>query len=529
MALSWTIESAKDKGARKIQEDRFFVWENPDAGEWLVVVSDGVGGHASGEDAAQAVIDEAERLIDAKDGRLGDPEVYLRDLAFRAHRSIEAMSAKRDIRARATVVALVIQGGKAFWMHSGDSRLYHFRGGELADQTKDHSVLQVLLDAGRVTKAEMEDHPDQGRLLQCLGGDEYKPPTMGACDVDTRDAFLLCTDGFWEKTGIEEIGQVLRKDRDLDRRLRASIGKARARGGDRCDNITAVAIVPKREAGSDGAGKRVPVSLHEVVLLSLMMASITCAIIFALWEDPLATLQKRFSNVPSDDGHGSTAVVPVVPRVKPGVGGQRDVGGANRGGVSPGLYGDGLSAPPLPDVKPVVVDGAEITNDAGRLTPQVDVPAGVEGDRVVRRASPDGASSDPGAVFLRRTNSVGIVLGRVPGGTDWVAERPTTVDQYHRVTERRPIPPGSSNSLMENSPIEIMAGIATHFCHKLTEMEHKSGALRESEKYVVDGQAEWVGEQSFRVRLLISGSRAGATVPMQGESKTRRADEKVPR
>lgn len=86
------------------------------------------------------------------------------------------------------------------WGHVGDSRLYHFRNGVVAFQTKDHSVPQTLVNAGDITKEQIRTHPDRNRILRAVGNpDGVKPTILDASrKIQRGDAFLLCTDGFWE-------------------------------------------------------------------------------------------------------------------------------------------------------------------------------------------------------------------------------------------------------------------------------------------------------------------------------------------
>ena len=100
---------------------------------------------------------------------------------------------------RTTLVMLISDGHVARWLHSGDSRLYRFRAGSIVDRTLDHSVPQTLVEAGRITAADIRHHPDRNRLLKSLGGAaaELGVPSPDV-DVESGDAFLLASDGFWE-------------------------------------------------------------------------------------------------------------------------------------------------------------------------------------------------------------------------------------------------------------------------------------------------------------------------------------------
>ena len=105
---------------------------------------------------------------------------------------------------RTTAVALKIAGEMAVWAHIGDSRLYRFRGGELAEVTKDHSVTYRKYLGGEISYMDVYHDDDRGRLLRVLGKEPCRPEA-GRAAVEPGDAFLLCSDGFWEFVYSEEM------------------------------------------------------------------------------------------------------------------------------------------------------------------------------------------------------------------------------------------------------------------------------------------------------------------------------------
>jgi hypothetical protein len=118
------------------------------------------------------------------------------DQALRAeHQAQPALS-----RMRTTIVILLADSANACWGHVGDSRLYHFRAGRLLSQTRDHSLPQTLADAGEISHAEIRHHEDRSRLLRVVGEEGASQPAIvkEAVPLCRSDAFLLCTDGFWE-------------------------------------------------------------------------------------------------------------------------------------------------------------------------------------------------------------------------------------------------------------------------------------------------------------------------------------------
>ena len=145
-------------------------------------------------------------------------------------------------------MALYLTPARAYWVHSGDTRLYRFRAGQLLERTEDHSVLQILVKQGMVAEKDMGTHPDQGMLLQSLGGEEYRPPAHGMADVFSEDGFLLCTDGFWERTKIEEMAELLICGRsEAPLLLEQAVARAVERNGPKGDNVTVAVALPADE------------------------------------------------------------------------------------------------------------------------------------------------------------------------------------------------------------------------------------------------------------------------------------------
>ena len=105
---------------------------------------------------------------------------------------------------RTTAVALKLAEGQAVWGHIGDSRLYRFSNGELAGVTADHSVTYRKFLGGEISYMDVYHDDDRSSLLRVLGKASCQPET-GQAELKPGDAFLLCSDGFWEYVYQEEI------------------------------------------------------------------------------------------------------------------------------------------------------------------------------------------------------------------------------------------------------------------------------------------------------------------------------------
>ena len=101
---------------------------------------------------------------------------------------------------RSTAVVLLLDDAKALWAHLGDTRLYHFANGHIVFQTRDHSVPQAMVDARDIGYDDIRHHEDRNRLTRSLGNDGKVRTTLLGQSValGKGDAFLMCTDGFWE-------------------------------------------------------------------------------------------------------------------------------------------------------------------------------------------------------------------------------------------------------------------------------------------------------------------------------------------
>jgi serine/threonine protein phosphatase PrpC len=176
--------------------------------------------------------------------RLADPAAFLARAMAAAHAAILREGQRLDLpeTPRTVIVACVVQDGHAWWMHVGDCRLYLIREGRIVRRTRDHTVVQRLIDEGRIREEAIASHPDRNRLLQCLGG--YLAPTPDAAErmrLAKGDVLLLCSDGFWGPLTQRQMLHAL-----LARSLEAAIPElaelAETRGGPLADNVSALAM-----------------------------------------------------------------------------------------------------------------------------------------------------------------------------------------------------------------------------------------------------------------------------------------------
>ena len=234
---------AQHQGDRAEQQDRLALVPHPKGGGVaLAVVADGMGGHTGGVLAAQQVIHTARNNLESFSARSDDPRKMLEASVDEAHMLIKASRFINEKDPHSTAVLVLLQPGRVSWAHSGDSRLYRFRGDRLMFRTTDHSYVEQLVAQGKISAEQALVHPNRNILLTSLGGVERPLIDFGeAEDLQAGDAFLLCSDGLWGYFSDSELGGVVAafSAREACDTL---INRARTRAKGEGDNIS-VAIL----------------------------------------------------------------------------------------------------------------------------------------------------------------------------------------------------------------------------------------------------------------------------------------------
>jgi serine/threonine protein phosphatase PrpC len=186
-----------EPGGRPNNEDFYGVLPLESATCW--VLADGLGAHNAGEIASKTAVESVLESF------RGNAELTAGALEGHVHAAQAAVLKAQQLDPavagmRTTLVVLVCDSRQAIWAHVGDSRLYRFQARGLVAQTEDHSVPQSLAKAGDITASQIRHHPDRNRLLRTLGDPGSLRPTVLPAPVNLSDfeAFLLCTDGFWD-------------------------------------------------------------------------------------------------------------------------------------------------------------------------------------------------------------------------------------------------------------------------------------------------------------------------------------------
>lgn len=187
-------------GGREENEDYLSAFFDDEGEMYCFVIADGLGGYKGGRTASQLAVESILNSLSSIDKE--NPGAWLYDALQEADHLIkERRKADASVKSmKTTCVVIVVISGKAYWASVGDSRIYIIRDNAILHRSKDHSVVQILLDMGEIKPQDVRSHPDRNRVLRVLGMDEDMKPTINydGLLLQRGDCILLCTDGFWE-------------------------------------------------------------------------------------------------------------------------------------------------------------------------------------------------------------------------------------------------------------------------------------------------------------------------------------------
>lgn len=225
-------------GGRSENEDSCFV-QQVSADMVCAAVADGLGGHGGGKAASDITVKYLRQSTECD--CLPEKEDILTWMR-QANQEILATRASAWVM-KTTAVFLAVKSNCAIWAHIGDSRLYHFYNESLVHYTLDHSMCQVAVHMGEIMREQIPQHPDRNRLLKVIGEEKIEPELHEAVELcPGRHAFLLCTDGLWERLQEQEIGLDLHKSPSPSEWLFNLRVRAEKRKWTDTDNNTAIAL-----------------------------------------------------------------------------------------------------------------------------------------------------------------------------------------------------------------------------------------------------------------------------------------------
>jgi len=230
----WTSSAVTHTGfVRKHNEDA--ILDHREQGLWLV--ADGMGGHWGGDQASQTIVDamvDFSRQQDLSDN-VADLELRLKEANRTCMRTGSQAGKKRVMGSTAAV--LFAHDPFCFFIWVGDSRVYRRRGTETRRMTHDHSLVQEMVDEGKITADEAESHPSGNVITRAVGVGHQLKIDLEFATTEPGDTFLLCSDGLYRHVSDAEIGEHLRLPNIHDATSRL-LALALSRGGS--DNISIV-------------------------------------------------------------------------------------------------------------------------------------------------------------------------------------------------------------------------------------------------------------------------------------------------
>ena len=229
MTLRVQVGACTDVGRVRAGNEDAYMVRDP-----LFAVADGMGGHQGGEVASNLALERLERATD------GDSD--LADVVREANRAVFEQAAQDPGLAGmgTTLTAVRVQDERLHLAHVGDSRMYLLRDGRLERITRDHTVVEQLVDQGRMTAEDAKIHPQRSILTRALGVDEDIQVDESDVDVRSGDRVLLCSDGLTGMVDEDRILSILTDTPDPQAACGALIEAANEAGGQ--DNITAVVL-----------------------------------------------------------------------------------------------------------------------------------------------------------------------------------------------------------------------------------------------------------------------------------------------
>ena len=225
-------------GPRTHNEDSYGILELDDT--LLLIVADGLGGHNAGELASKLAVKEIQETIKEHYGSTDDHKKILTKAIEKANREIFDLAAVKPEYSGmgTTVVAALVKGNKAVVANVGDSRAYLISDNGIRQVTKDHSLVQSLLDMDAIDEEEARGHPQKNVVLRSLGLKDEVEGDFYEVGLNDGELLMLCTDGITDTLTDSQISGIIQMDDGLEV-IASKLIEASLKGETK-DNITVV-------------------------------------------------------------------------------------------------------------------------------------------------------------------------------------------------------------------------------------------------------------------------------------------------
>ncbi|WP_071517613.1 PP2C family serine/threonine-protein phosphatase [Geitlerinema sp. PCC 9228] len=227
---------------RSVNQDGYYM----DPQGKFFIVADGMGGHASGDEASRLALEAFQSYFRENWDTPADTPTLIRQGFNAANQAI--LQVQQDNPEKAdmgtTAVLVMVREEQWWWANLGDSRLYRWRQGQLQQLTRDHTLVARALATGSLSWEQAREHPLRHVLYKCLGredlGENLEKVDVESFEVAVGDRLLLCSDGLTEEITDAELAECFQGEASCEKRAADAIELAKKRGGS--DNITVIFI-----------------------------------------------------------------------------------------------------------------------------------------------------------------------------------------------------------------------------------------------------------------------------------------------
>lgn len=258
LTLGWATDVGQQ---RSHNEDTILVVELGQAGyhpippTGLLILADGMGGHLAGEvasalavrTAAQHILQACLTLLPTREHRAGEPS--LSEMLTEAFRKANERVTEQVPGGGTTLLCALILGDQAYIANVGDSRAYLVSPTGCRQITRDHSLVNVMIELGQMTVEEAVHHPQRNVLYRAVGQKGPLEVDTFFCHVSPGEVLLLCSDGLWEMVSEEEMARVVTTSSSLQEACEVLVEKANQAGGK--DNISIILAAPPERFDSE--------------------------------------------------------------------------------------------------------------------------------------------------------------------------------------------------------------------------------------------------------------------------------------
>ncbi len=240
-----TIFGKTDVGKVRLSNQDAFAYTELGGGNFCAVVCDGMGGHVGGNIASEVAIAAFQKQISlAEEASFKDRDIesMLESCILRANEAVFSRSiTEPSLRGMGTTIVTVFSyDGRFYVAHVGDSRAYYFNGENIVRLTKDHSVVQEMVDKGEISEEEALNHPYKHVITRVLGIDSVVSVEISPVEIEPQGKLLLCSDGLSNMLSDSELEEFLNLDAEAPELCDTLVNAANDRGGH--DNITVVIV-----------------------------------------------------------------------------------------------------------------------------------------------------------------------------------------------------------------------------------------------------------------------------------------------